>query len=81
MLMEVRGQLVGIDSFILLCGSQVLNFGNQAWQQSPLNHLTSLHLCSKFLAIRNEYLFHNISLRTMIQSQRIVPYYTQKIFF
>ena len=33
---EVRRQLAGVGSFLLLCGCQELNFGFQAWQQGPL---------------------------------------------
>ena len=33
---EVRGQLVGVSSLVLQCGSRELNFGHQAWWQAPL---------------------------------------------
>lgn len=34
--MEVRGQLVGIHSFLPSCGFGGLNSGYQTWQQTPL---------------------------------------------
>lgn len=34
--MDVRGQLVGVKSLLLPCGSQRLNWGCWAWQQAPL---------------------------------------------
>lgn len=40
---EVRGQLVKVCFFPLLCGFQVLHSGHQAWQQYlyPLSHVAS----------------------------------------
>lgn len=34
--MEARGQLLGVGSLLLLCGTQGLNSATQTWQQMPL---------------------------------------------
>ena len=45
--MEVRGQLSGVGSLLLLCGSQGSNLGHQAWSQVPL-HSELPHQPNKF---------------------------------
>lgn len=40
--MEVKGQLMGVRSFLLSCASQRPNLDYQAWQQAPFPHRSIL---------------------------------------